>query len=327
MRSHIALRIAIAAAGIFAAVRFAGAAPGEDAAGEEIELIRDPHFRLGVKAYAPEPGKKVILDTFAWNPDGAEPVWGMAQWSSRFPLAAIQPQTLPDGATRYANSARAIAAWPGGAGPADLALHVDSRPEWNGTPRAKGQAWPHLLVEQRLNECPPLVELAALRFQIDAKLLRHERFELPGYDPRLHAAQFLIFFTVQDLNRDSAGFGDFLWLGAPVFDDRHAIPPRLIKGDAGSGKMIFNPGGEAYGNGGAAIGHWIELRADLLPLALESIREAWDRGFLSNSRNLQDFRLGGMNMGWEVTGIDNSEMAVRNLRLTAVKRANPSSSE
>ena len=35
---------------------------------------------------------------------------------------------------------------------------------------------------------------------------------------------------------------------------------------------------------------------------LESLKTAWERGYLKDSRDPADYRLGGMNMGWEVTG-------------------------
>ena len=53
----------------------------------------------------------------------------------------------------------------------------------------------------------------------------------------------------------------------------------------------------------------------------EALYEAWARGFVKDSRDVSDYRLGGMNMGWELTGINNVEMQVRNISLKAMPKA------
>jgi hypothetical protein len=158
-----------------------------------------------------------------------------------------------------------------------------------------------------------------LRFRVEARLNHAERFETPQYSPSYHAAQFLIFFTVQNRNRDSAGHGDFVWLGVPIYDDRDRTGKTIIPGDS-LGKLIYTPARSAYTNTPVATGVWIVFEADLLPLASEALDEAWARGFVKDSRDLSDYRLGGMNMGWELTGINNVEMQVRNISLKAIPK-------
>ena len=65
---------------------------------------------------------------------------------------------------------------------------------------------------------------------------------------------------------------------------------------------------------------WVTIDRDLLPLVREGLEMAWERGYLKDSHNPADYRLGGMNTGWEVTGPVDVEMQVRGLRLEAVPK-------
>jgi len=321
-RSRKALRafvVATVAATIGSQPVSAGGDKLASSATREIELLADPGFRQGFEVYDPTPGKKVVVGKIGTSPSGEPPAWGIAQWSSKFSLAGASPETLSDGATQYADGAKTVIRGPSGSEHADLVLAIDSRKEWNGAARKQGEPWPHLLVEQRIApRCPPLTEVKGLRFSIDAFFKRSARLETADYDPSLHAAQFLIYFTVQNQNKDSSGYGDFLWLGVPVYDDRGLYEEKVIEGDVGLGKLIFNPSREIYTETDPQIGIWIKFEADLLPLAKKGLEEAWKRGFLKGSQNLADYTLGGMNVGWEAPGMNLGEMQVRDLRLTAL---------
>ena len=43
---------------------------------------------------------------------------------------------------------------------------------------------------------------------------------------------------------------------------------------------------------------------------------AWSKGFLTASRTLSDYRIAGMNLGWEVPGVFDASAQVRDLSLT-----------
>ena len=291
------------------------------AAPQGVDLIADPRFDRGFEVYDPTPGAKVLRGVQQWDNTLGGPVWGLAQWSSRYSLAGAPLEEAAPGVVRFFDAAKSVTVGPrGDAGP-DLALAIDSRREWGDTPRKKGQLWPHLLVSQRFPEDTPfLPDLKALHFSVDARLARAERFDREGYDPHIHAAQFLIFFTVQNLNRDSAGYGDFLWLGVSVYDDRGRPDLSIIGGDQDLGKLIYTPARAAYTDGDITSGDWTTYAADLLPLAKAALAAAWERGFLKDSQDLADYRLGGMNLGWEVTGINDVAMEVRRLSLRAETR-------
>ncbi|MCX6887778.1 MAG: hypothetical protein NTX27_22390, partial [Verrucomicrobia bacterium] len=60
---------------------------------------------------------------------------------------------------------------------------------------------------------------------------------------------------------------------------------------------------------------WITIDKDLRPLFLEALQTAWQRGFLNESHDLADYGLTGMNMGWEVPGLFDVAVQVRDLSL------------
>lgn len=279
------------------------------------ELIRDPHFQLGFKVYDPAPGKHVVTGKLQYEGCTEEPVWGLAQWHSRFSIAGAEPEKLATGGTRWANAAKAVILAPEGSPDADLVFRVNAREEYGERARQQGEMWPHLLASQGLPDSPTVAEMKALDFRVSYRLRDEQAFKTADYDPRKHAAHYQAFVTVQNLNRESAGYGDFLWLGIPMYDDRSRVPRSFQAPDVGLKKLIFTPPGEVYTTESAHDRQWITIERDLLPLVLEALQTAWDKGFLQDSRDPADYRLGGMNLGWEVPGIFNVELQVRDLSL------------
>jgi hypothetical protein len=182
-------------------------------------------------------------------------------------------------------------------------------------PRARGEKWPHLLVAQRFQDPPVVSKLTRAHFHIEARLLQSESGHTEDdCDRNLHAAQFQVFFNVQNLNRDSAGYGDFLYFGIPLYDTRHRVPRGFEQPDWMS-KFIYTPDGSVFTDRSMHDAGWVVVDRDILPLILEGLGKAWERGFLQDSKDLDDYRISAMNMGWEVPGIFDVSVQVRNLSL------------
>jgi hypothetical protein len=277
------------------------------------ELLRDPSFRQGFILLRPEPGRTVECGTVRGQA-GEGPVWQLAQWSSRYPFEATTPVTRGEGGvSRLATAARSVAF-----GDGVLSLAVNAAAEYGDRPRKDGEPWPHLLVQQPIVAQPRLNELATLRLHCEARRVRSERGHSEGYDPRLHAAQFLIFLSVQNLEKESAGFGDYLWFGVPVYDSRHRTSSTYAAPDtAGSQKYIYTPGTERYTSGSTHDEGWVTFDADLLPLIHEGLTTARAQGFLKGLEDDGRFRIAAINMGWEMPGTFDVEMQVRNFSLLA----------
>ena len=280
------------------------------------ELIRDPHFQDGFVLMRPEPGRHQPYGTLAGVRADGTAVWDLDQWSSHYPLAADAPERLGPGVLRYANVAKAVWVARPGAAEADLTLAVQASREYGSRARRGGEPWVHLLVEQPIENPPALASLAAARLHVEARLQEARRLTTPDYSPSLHAAQFQIFFSLQNQNHESAGYGQYLWFGIPLYDDRQRSPPAFAAQDTGGTKMfIFTPAGSVFTAQSAHDRQWITVDTDLLPLLRQGLETAWSRGFLRGSQSLADYRIAGMNLGWEVPGTFDVSMRIRNLSL------------
>ncbi len=287
-----------------------------------VPLLDDTRLEQGVIVWSPEAGSHRRQGVLRGLASAKEPVWGLAQWHSRYSLADATPEPLAAGGLRYCDAAKSITFFAADS-PADFALAVRGSVEYDGQAPAAGDPWPHLLAERKLLVQPALGQLEAVPFAVRYRLVESQRHTPEGFDERRHTAQFVFYLTVQNLNRNSAGFGDYYWFGVPLYDARYRLPRAHKAVDVGSdrkpatGKFIFNPPGEVYTRHSAHDGEWVTIEKDLLPLIREGLETAWQRGYLGDSRNWADYHLVAMNTGWEVTGPWDVEMQVSGLRLLA----------
>lgn len=305
------------AAVVFLLLQSLAAGPAAEPA-HDLELIQDNHFQLGFILWEPKPGQHLRYGELKGRQPDAKPVWGLSQWSSKFPLDPGLAYYSKD-ALVCSNTAKGI--WINGQ-PAEFTMAVNSRAEYGEQARAQSDPWVHLLVEQEFPAPPRLASLAAAQLHVEARLLHSTNRHHGDYSPGKHAAQFQIFFTVQNRNRQSPGHGDLLWFGVPIYDNRDRFAKEFKAQDfGGTAKFIFTPGGETYATNSAHDGQWVVIEKDLLPLMREALATAWARGFLKDSKELSDYAIGGMNMGWELPGTFDVAMRVRKLSLRAIPKS------
>jgi len=285
------------------------------------ELICDPHFRTGFRLIEPKPGKRVVYGRLPGFSRDAPSAWDLDQWSSRFSLAAEPPASPKPEVRRWANAGKVVTLGASGTPEADLALAVNAGVEYDNRARKSGEPWVHLLVEQSFAEPPSIASLTSARLRLKARLIRSDFHRTDDYSPGLHAAQFQMFLMLQNRDRQSPGFGQLVWFGIPLYDDRARFPKEHKAQDFGGTAMfIFTPGGEGFADRSAHDQTWISVDKELRPLFVEALETAWQRGFLRESRDLADYRLTGMNLGWEVPGLFDVEMQVRDLSVQVQER-------
>jgi len=283
-------------------------------------LLADPTFGNGVVVWDPVPGKHVGRGSLKPWPGGDKPGWGLAQWHSRFTLAGAKAEALPDGRVRFADAAKSIVF-----GKEDgVVLALDAVKEYQRKAPERGDPWPHLLLSQRrLLHHPALPELVAVPFHIRYRLLAAEPLKGLGWHDQRHTAQVVFFVTIQNLNRQSEGYGDYLWFGIALYDFRYRSPKGLAAPDvgtkkkAGTGKFMYVPAFARFSQQSPHDEDWMEIETDLLPMLREALADAWKRGYLKDSRELTDYRLGGMNMGWEITGPIRAAVQIKQISLDA----------
>ncbi len=303
---------------------------GEENATRVVPLLDDTRFEHGFNVWSPQSGRHVHQGTIQPSDSTAEPLWGLAQWHSRFTLAKAQRTQLASGSVRFTDGAKAVTFFSPEA-EADISFAVAGNIEYDGRAPRRGDPWPHLLAERKLLVHPAITELQSLPMAVRYRLVRAEVHRPVGFEPRRHTAQFVFYLTVQNRNRQSAGFNDYFWFGVPLYDARYRLPRAHKVVDKGSdrkpatGKFIFNPGGKRYTPQSAHDGDWVAIQKDLLPLIREGLETAWRAGYLQDSHEMADYRLIAMNTGWEVTGPLDVEMQVDDLRLEAILKAGASS--
>jgi hypothetical protein len=281
-------------------------------------LIRDSGIRGGFHLIDPKPGKRVPYGRLPGIAGGG-PAWDLAQWSSRFPLAAGPGEAAAEGVRRWHNDAKSITLGDVGSPAADFALAVNARLEYAGRPRKSGEPWVHLLVEQSFDDPPSLTSMRSVRLRIQARLLRCESDPAGEADPSLHAAQFPLCMMIQNRNKASKGYGQMVWFVVPLYDSRHRVPrEHMAKDTGGTNMFIYHPAGDVFTHDSAHDDGWLVVDKDLRGLMGQSLETAWQLGFTPGSHDISDYRLTGLNLGWEVTGLFDVAMQVSGLELEAV---------
>jgi hypothetical protein len=291
---------------------------------EPNQLIADRHFQRGFININPATSIEISQMPSGLCPD--PPIWQFAFGNSQTTLPNQPRVTLGSGAVSWDDTYARMVIGPGGTPEVDLTLAVWGYEQYGGTyyVPAPLQGWVYHLAQQQISVpgvythgSPPISSLDRLDFNIFARLLYADQNIQSGYDPNHHAAQYLIYFTIQNQNQSNPGFGDYLWFGLSVYDDRTPVLGLTVMQDiGGTDRLIYNLGSEPFvSQGFTPGGPGMLFEGDLLPAIRDALTRAWANGFLTGSNELSDYRIGGMNIGWEVPGLNDVEMQVRDLSL------------
>jgi len=173
----------------------------------------------------------------------SKPVWGLAQWNSKFPLFAASPVKTTDGGLVFSNApSRCNSVW---SQRQQRTFHCRQTPAWNTALKPASLAnrgricWlSRSSIRQRhwQNSMPRncMSRRSSNRQTIFTRTITGRRSMRP---------QFQIFFIVQNRDQQSPGYGDLLWFGVPIYDNRNRFPEASMAQDfGGTAKFIFTPG-------------------------------------------------------------------------------------
>ena len=292
------------------------------AARADTPLLEDLSLRDGFRLSAVSTAERPLeLGTVLAGAPDAQPRWRLAQWGTRWNLLPAPETVSADGARTRRNEGKRVTVLPGGLAGEGVVLGVNGPAEYPDGPRKHGEPWPHLLVEQKITREERLTAWSALPFRVSFRVERCDGPPPGQADPGLHTAHITAFWTAHNGNQDSAGRGDMLWFGVPLFDARHPLPPGHQAEDGGqplaSHKFIYTVEGSRVQEGPVRIGEWRTISCDILPLLREALETAATRGFMKDSR-FGDLRLTSFNLGWEVPGSYDCEITLKGLSLGAV---------
>ena len=303
-----------------------------------MEVLKDPYFKSGfnVRGLSPITDGESVRAVFNYGNNKLNPSWILGQWSSRYSFADNNTlDKLGGGVYRYNNPNKTVTV---NTSTGEIALKAFASKCYDA-PRKEGESWMHLLLEQDFlsgnhqNLDKYSVQLMKeFRVKMQVKL-SYFVDQMNGQAKRgLHAAQYTMFLTISDRNpNNSSGYGDGIWFGVPVFDNRREVILPFAQEDAGqagaSGKFIYSLSNASYMNSnffvdGTPVGKetnkWITIDVDVLPYIKEAFNMAKERGYLKQT-NYNELYISGMNIGWELPGTYDVEMKMKNFSLLAGK--------
>lgn len=269
------------------------------------EQLPDPSLAEGLALLAPEPvnGVGVRIDTLAFYSDGRQPVWRLCSWTFGTTLSGDRPSRSRYGRT-YADEAFSIAR--SRRGTFTLAVQAD---KVYAHPRSAGsEPWINFLVETDL-DAVRLADAERLTLTYDMRVVAVSDRLGDAFDASIHAAQFLGYLYVRNLNTQSADYMKSLWLGVGMYDNRcplGMLPEAVTSWDIGTATYIHNPSGAmAFGEGTDLNNHrWHHANVDVKAAVAEAIQALQGKGYLTDSR-VEDFAVTGLNFGWELPGTYN----------------------
>jgi len=270
------------------------------------EIFRDLNFENGFNLTALNSGENPVEIGTLFVPDDEsdkKPVWRIAQWGSKFSLIDAQMQNIK-GENFYENKAKKVSLKKE-KNDTVLSFFINAFEEFADGERTQGADWPHLLLEQKIEPAAKISEMKKFKLSFDIKISKPEKMKKAKYLDNLHAAQYVMFFTIQNLNKESKGYGDFLWFGIPIYDSRHKFVPEYKAIDGGkddaSGKYIHILPGKDFWKKSLDDDKWHTFNNDLLKQIKITFKDAQKKNFLKEC-TIDDMYVTSMNTGWEVTG-------------------------
>jgi hypothetical protein len=284
---------------------------------DTIEIIKDPLFKKGLRLRGNDSGNPQTQDFLRPYGGEGEPVWDLCEWGCKLLLKGSRPVKKAGGIVSYKDQSKIVTLTPL---KNDMQVRLDLRTSQEYTePRKAGEAWPHLLVEQRFQDLVRLSDLKELIYQINAQLIYSENKMKPGtFNEGLHTSQITFYLSIQ--NRKT---NDYLWFGLPLYDYRYEEVPfyaaqDLGKGDA-TGKYIYTIAGKELFSGSMKNKQWISISKDIYPYLEKAFADAQAKGYLKDT-TFDDLVISSMNLGWEIPGTFDSAIQWKGLRLSGVKK-------
>jgi len=291
--------------------------------GGVVEIITDTNYENGIGLQGSHSNNIEItrvLYPFGEREEKHKYVWKLAQWGSRFDLKEAKRGKGNDGIT-YSNPGKSIA-FKAVDGSIQVTMKMFGSKEYSA-PRKFGEDWPHILLEQEFSNPQSVSDIQNLIFNLDFRLLFSENMMTPeSYNPEIHTTQFTIYLTIQNKNKDSKGYGDFIWFGLPLYDYRYDTIDEYSAADIGkedaSNKFIFSTSSKNLFVDIPKDGNWIKISKDIIGIIHNAFITAKQRGFLKES-DYKDMYITTTNMGWETPGTFDCAIQYKNLKLTATK--------
>jgi len=282
------------------------------------EFFRDIGFKLGFIVTSPINGSGIKNIGTLRITEGTTPIWTLAQWGSNYNIMD-NADNLPvsvAGAhsfhSKFINGrpAKRATVYDSGA----IKLELNASLEYD-KPREPDDPWPHLLISQDYNSNSPRLSYAKdIRMIMDFTLDSFTDHMGDAANDNIHAAQFVWYVTLQNRNKQSPGYGEYLWFGLNLFDNRYEYPHFYAAHDGGTSAMIYQPDGKDYLPHPVKVGEPVHIDFCLSDHAKKAFELGQERGYMLNSK-WEDLYIGGMNTGFEIPGTYDIAVTIRNISI------------
>ena len=305
---------------------------------DSIEIFRDKGFNNGfiLKGLTENDGEQTILDFGGNVQKGSSPIWGLAQYGSKFNLKDGGQRKSGDYYQYWTNDKHVDY----NLRTKTITLSCDAYQHYGDTPRGTNgtsNSWPHLLVNQNFATLDRLVDYESLELTIKFKLNYMEnKHDSEYYLQNLSrcCAQLVFFITIQNKDNRSLDKGEYFWFGVPLYDSRWVDEQERFQvgtqmQDQGNIDKV-GTGAYIYGLKPCdvlpeipQVGTIYEIKLDLLDQiesAFTYIKSITDSSgapcYFANSK-IENMALGVMNTGWEMPGTFNGSVTYYDISLKA----------
>ncbi len=298
---------------------------------ESRSLIPDLYFKEGFKVrdLGGNQGTTNYIGYFPKDTEEETVKWTLAQWSARYSFTdeTVSEEWQPSEGVWFVSSPNEVFGVDTNTG---LVTFQCNASKCYDTHRTGSEPWMHLLIETafiREDNWGKLSEMKHLKVSADTQLTKFEDYMGNAFNGGIHAAQFLMYLTIQNLNQESEDYGKYIWFGIGMFDNRSEDISAYYNLDQGTGSMIYSlassdtcTGSYRYVKDGVIQAGedtpWVSYYRDVIDDVKKAFETVQAGGMLQNS-TLDDMYIAGMNIGWEVPGTYDVEMLVKNLDVVA----------
>ncbi len=282
-------------------------------------LFNDPYMKNGISVLSVDGSESKAI---GFPASVGNPSWTFAQWHSRYDLRSYESLKYTQKGMAFELASYGAKDSNGNYIPAKV-LKVDTNipsvyMELNAElefdkPKEDGEGWPHTLLSQDFSgELVHVSEQEEIKAHIEYKVTKFDDRMNGQADEAKHCAQLVWYVTLQNRNPDSEGFGQYIWFGFNLWDNRHSggVSPEYAAQDLGkedaTKAFIYQPASTVFFESKRmpTVGEQAKIAFNFLPLAKQSFELAKSRGYLPQT-TWEDIYIGSMNFGWEVTGIYN----------------------
>ena len=173
--------------------------------------------------------------------------------------------------------------------------------------------------------------LKSVQVTLSSRLTKFEDKMNGQANPNVHAAQFLMYLSIQNQKVDSPSYGEMIWFGFPFFDNRTEWNNESSMFDTGTkslmvglgNKLLFNKNNNYFWKDGKINPNpnnpWASFSINIIDNIKKAYNTARAQGYFK-STSYEDLYISGMNIGWEIAGTYDAEVQIKDLNIITVKK-------